>query len=1100
MASTFEDALAISSSNPWWYVAIEGIRKRFGTWQPAWNPADSGTNRYIDLLLADPPVLGSQEAHPLKGRCDIPEHQFVIHDYNSEITEMLAVSDTPKNKTLLTAGIDADDVVIPVSDYSDFPSSGDVFLGRETINYSTKITNSGSGTADVVTGTADSDPGGASDVRIYDAARTEGNDYWLGGEIVFTGGSNSGQVRRIMKFTYEAGSTWHDYEEQDNTMYLDPNNPLPNNVSAGDTYKLRMPPGKMYDAALASSSNYWSGAQVLITADTDHPENIGEVRYVKSWNDSTHVAEFYGQFPSPIGDGTGYSIKIYKFGGCTRGMYDSIATEHSVLDSHGEAIPIHVVDAPQFIKTRRAWIYTSIQGLDESESKVRIGIIDGYSLDGSGEAYRFECSGLLKALSGKILWKQKSGLISKKPLWGGAFYLRTNSSSIPELNVGWRPWPIMQSDVGGASESNFSVTEVYYESESEFNAPGNVKINEEIIRTESGSTEMIGFGRTGNRILHLGEHADFDEWVAGIIVKSSGEVTSDKLCMHARGLFADKIGMRPISSWAGGINDWPTADWGQPPVAPSVNALMQEHQIGDEIVEVIVCDDTPASDFPRYDEIRFDSPSGTIGSVGSTITGTRSQSTATLIDSDDVDDGIIRVIDADGEFYPEEQISDGGGWVGYITEIRIGNGEDLPARNNPINVFLQLICSTGNIGYNGRYDTLPFGWGMNPHFDVANIDMATIELLRDTIFKSARIDFCMHEPATLLDWMQKNVFRFFQIFPFETYDGRLSLSYLYTEPECQHIDDGTLREIDADDLDATVLPSWGSGPSPVTRVLVKYNRHPVNDDYYSDLEINFINGQTYYRDFGRTVEIKCASLYWPSGSSQKMGPNDPSMPDMVARLINPMWGRHSTHPCPVIGVRLDSLNYDINIGDIVKLTQSNMPNLRTGQRGFSNEYFQVIGVEHNLEGSGIDVTLWQVGVHDLKYGRKAPSAAVYSYQANVPSAGKSRINLYQNIYSRTGEYDRDWFEAGDYIMVMDADTYAPIAGATPEEVEVAQVGAGSNFYLQFDSLFTTAPSQGNIVEIARYDAVTSARKSREVFHADEDRVLGSADDTAFKYR
>ena len=85
-------------------------------------------------------------------------------------------------------------------------------------------------------------------------------------------------------------------------------------------------------------------------------------------------------------------------------------------------------------------------------------------------------------------------------------------------------------------------------------------------------------------------------------------------------------------------------------------------------------------------------------------------------------------------------------------------------------------------------------------------------------------------------------------------------------------------------------------------------------------------------------------------------------------------------------------------------------------------------------------------------------------------------------------------------MVMDADTYAPIAGATPEEVEVAQVGAGSNFYLQFDSLFTTAPSQGNIVEIARYDAVTSARKSREVFHADEDRVLGSADDTAFKYR
>jgi len=35
----------------YWWVEIEGLRKRYGTYLPSWNPADSGTNQHIEQLL-----------------------------------------------------------------------------------------------------------------------------------------------------------------------------------------------------------------------------------------------------------------------------------------------------------------------------------------------------------------------------------------------------------------------------------------------------------------------------------------------------------------------------------------------------------------------------------------------------------------------------------------------------------------------------------------------------------------------------------------------------------------------------------------------------------------------------------------------------------------------------------------------------------------------------------------------------------------------------------------------------------------------------------------------------------------------------------------
>jgi hypothetical protein len=1101
VALSYSDFLARNDRPEWWYIAIEGIRKRYGTRQPSWNPADTGTNRYVDLMLARPPRFGSQTADPLNGKCSIPTHSIALHDYDDEITELLAVSDTPAAKTFLTASIDSDAATIPVETTDDFDTEGDIYIDRETIHHTGKGSDTSSGTADVVTGTCDADPSGASDVRIYDAARTETNDYWTGGWIKFTGGLNNGQARRITRFVGSSSDQWWaNPDDQDDTMYIDPNNPLPNNVAAGDTYELHQAPHRLRDAVLTEPSRYWNGAQVLIVADANFPENIGEIRYVKYFRASTDTLEFYEPFPGPIGSGTQWSMRLKTFTGCTRGMYDSEAEEHSVLDAQGDPIPIDVVDRVPYMKTRRVRIYHSFVGLDETESVCRMGVLRNWKLDQSGEVYHFEISGLLEVLSGKILARQGRGRIVHKPLWGGSFHAYYQPPTRDSAD--WWPWPVMSDQE--EADSNYSVTEIFYEAETGFRWSGNVKIGEELIHYDGVGTEMSGvYGYTGRRLLILGDHVDFDKrhqhqdvWLP-THTAGGAQVNPAELCIDRRGLFAEKIGLRPVQAEVGNLAFYRNEVGNTIPSPPSINAMIQEHVIGDEILQAMVCDDSPNSDFPQFDELEVSGTAGTL-TVGETITGDLSGVEAEVIDVDRLtSDGVVVVVYRDGELYKGEGLTATDGWTADLDDYKLGNGEDLPARNNPFTVWLQLLCSTGDLGSNGPYDTLPAGWGLGVDEDLVDID--AIEALRDRYFKATRIEFCVHEPSTLLEWSTDNLWRYLQVWPFETHDGRVSLGYLYTEPECRAADDGSLRELDDDDLEAERLPSWNSGKPPVTKVVVELNRHPVKSDYFSTIEINFARSQKYYQDLGETVQISTGVLYLPMHLAKQINPLDPELPEFLSRLINPMWGRHSTHPAPVIGCRVDRANIDIDIGEVVKLTEPSMPNLRTGCRGFSGEYFQVVGVQDDIDGGCVRLTLWQVGVHDRKYGRRAPSAMVYSYAANTPVAGKSTITLYQSMFAAGDDYDRDWFAAGDEIMVMD-NSWTPIAGAVPEESTIESVGTGASHTLVLDQNLTNAPAQGDIVEIARYDNAASDHKSTFVFWADYNRLLGAGDDTAFKYR
>lgn len=1071
-----------------------------------------GTERTINQLLARPPRFGGQDVDPLNGEAQVPDHSFSLVDHDLAITELISVSDTPKNKTFITATVAVDQDFIPVDDVSGFADSGDLYLNRETIYFDGKALDAASGSADWLTGfAADADPTGASAIRVYDAALSAyASDYFKGAWIEFTSGANNGVSRRIERQTSTdplTGLPWADSDEQSYTLYIDPRNPFPNNVTVGDVYRLTQAPQRIYDAARTEAdAEAWQGAKVLITADATNPVNIGEIRFVKAFDPALDVLEFYEPLPAPADSGTQYTIAVKKFTGCQRGMYGSEAAEHSVIDPNGEPVPVDLVDKPPFMKTRRVTIYENRQGLDEDQAVARHGVIDDYILDASGVVYRFKVSGLLRLLSRKVLSVQAKGNIARKPLWGGGYrYVSVNHVFGGNAYV---PSPTME----GSEIAEFSVTEIFLDEiprgfhggKVELPAGGgNIKIGSEIIRYQSVS-QFFELFEGYLFVLILAEHVT---WDSKDIVWVTGDTAPDALALNARGLFVDKIGIKDVQAK-------PPADLENPireslytiPDVPACSAFMAEHSIGDEILQVIMCEDSARSDFPRFDEIIFTGSTGTLPDLPFTVTGAVSGHTATVTEVlEDIpthtgtDNGVLSVIEASGDFEAGEGLTSGA-WSADVDEHRIGDGVELPARNNPINVFLALLLSTGTRAANGKYDVLQSGFGIG--IDVDLIDVAGIEALRDAFFSSSRVDFVVSEPTPLKELFEDNLFKYLQIFPLENEAGKISLSYMFTEAEAGVLDDEVgLTEIAGDEIEARALPDWSSGQIPVTKVIIKYNRHPVDDEYFSKLEVNFPRARKYYGDLGRTIKLETAFLYLNHSTLAALSPDDPELPEMIARVINPMWGRHSNYPAPVIKLRAPYSQNTLSVGQVIKLTHPSMPNLRTSGRGFSDEYFQIMGIEPDPEGGMINLTLWQIGVHDLKYARKAPSAVVYAYTADGGGAGKARIDTYRTIYSKTGQMDLDHFKV-DNVVAFLTPTYDPEGALTaPETAEIESITAdGVDSYIILKTNLTDPPAQRHLIELWDYDNQLSVSKSTRTWLANEDRVIGTAEDTAFKYK
>lgn len=1056
------------------------------------------TYRTINQLLARPPKIGGQEADPLNGGCSIPSHGFSLLDDLGQITNLISVSDTPFNRTFLTAGIDAAVTDVPVEDLTGFPTKGDIFLDRETIYYGGTDTDSKTAQTAALALTGQTATGGDKHT-ISDTARSEADHYFEGAILTVTAGTNNGEVRTIK-------TSWYDSDVP--IGYLQWDSPMPAACDATTVYQITTPPNRIKCTTLTEAANYWKGAVVEITSGT----NSGLVVWVQSFDATDDILELITPLPTPCDATSQFNISLSKFTSCERGQYGSDAVAHDLVDENGALVQRPVSDKLPFLKTRRVYIYENRVGLDESEAIRAVGYIDDYQLNSDGTTYDFSCSGLLKILSKKLMSSPAKTQIARAPLWGGFFQaqskvaLETETIGGAHITRGTVTWYLGFALSDGRGEG-FSVNKIWIKAEDYLDFPrdgGNIKIDNEIIHYESRGYDTDRFLFELIPRLKLGDtdiELDVDESgeQTGTLVFVDGDITTIA-SLNNRGLFAEKVGADNIR------NDLFISEKSQnlltdnpgllTPDPPEVKAYLQEHSLGAEVIQVCVCENSIKSDFPRYDYIEYSSLSGGSFAVGDTVVGGTSAVEATVMQvTEDGTNGTLLVAFADPYWWGyavAETISVGG--VSATVDVY---EQEIRPRNNAIDVILQLIMSSGTVGQNGAYDTLPSGFGIDLSSDL--VDVALIETLRDKYFANVTIDFVLHEEMSALEWLQQHIFKPLQVFPFETYAGKIGLAALMTDAEARVENEGsTYTEFDGDHIEANQLPDWTSGKPPIAKAVIKYNKHPVEDEYLSSLEMIFGNSKEWYKDLGRNIKTEIGVFYYSDTDIRSLSHRNAKLPALMRRMTSVLWDRQAQYPCPVVTCVTPYHDIANNVGDGVVLTHPSLPNLRTGLIGLESEYYQILGRHPDPAQGIIRWLLWQIGVHDSKFARRAPSGYITAYAADTPSAGKSRITLRENHFASEGNQDVESFIAGMEVACM-TNTYGiPGGGGSPENATIESVDIPNN-QIVLDQNLTNTPSAGYFLEYALFDDCTTGQQEGRVFLADVNRLLGASDDSAFKY-
>jgi len=1108
MTTTFAIANARRANLVYYWVEIEGLRYRYGSIKAgadavfdAWNPADSGNNRHIRPWLNGYPAVGGQTADPLNGECSIPSHSFSLFDKDDTITAMVAVSDTPFNKTFLTASIEDDDVVIPVEATDGFAATGYFYLDRETIIYSGKGSDSDTDTcatyertglvADAGTIYHIMDAALAEDNIGQVAGGAEGRSYWAGAYVVVTAGTNNGETRRVRNSYYDVDNSY-------GVLILD--SPMPAANDATTTYSITPAPTRIKTTTLAGADDTWKGAVLTVTAGT----NIGQTRWVYEWDLSEDLLTLVSPFPEPCDSTSQFAIVLATFTGCTRGAFRSVAKSHYLIDENKALIKRPVVDKVPFLKTRRVWIYENRVGCAEAQALCTGGFINDHVLSHNLTCYTFSCSGVLSRLSGKLLADPAVTRIRGRRLWGGYFEIRhgvnyetraIGASFYIDGNSGFH----VGMKMSDGSLAGFTVDCIAVENIHDFPLNGgHVKVDEELIyynhkkhHQDTDDLDLMNLLVLGEMGIDAASNDVRDYW--HYENRTFPEEDMSALAgFGQRGLFSELIGTPNLkNNWtiAEGTKGYIEHNGGHVPAFhPEVSGLTTEHDVGAEVKQAIACYDSSRSEFVRYDRITYENISGAGFNVGDTITGGTSGNTAVVMY--DVVDSYMYVAFMDDEkdaFVAGEVISGSGQTADVLTYTK-----EIRPRNNAIDAFLQLLLSTGTVGANGMYDTMPTGLGLG--LDESYVDVSGIETLRDKYFAGTQIHFVIHEPTEAQEFFQEAIFKPLQIFPFENTAGQISLGYLMTYNEAD-VQNGVsaLESLGSGDP-ATPLPDWTSGKPPVGKLTIKYNRHPCKDEYLGEIDVIFGNVRDWYEDLGRNITLEMPTLYSPDRNIRRARHRDPRLPMLLRRMLGIVWDRYAQHPCPVISYKGDYSTVTLNIGDPVLFTQANMPNMRTSLRGLTDEYFQILGKTQNPEAGTVEFILWQIGVHDAKFGRRCPSCMVASYTADNPIAGKSRIVTYSSVFSPPGTNDAASFNDGDIVMFLD-DVYDKLS--TPIETYEVDSVSGNTIYLT--SNVTTPPAAGYFLEFADYDSVQTSQKSARVFMADSKRVLGAGNVSGYKY-
>ncbi len=372
---------------------------------------------------------------------------------------------------------------------------------------------------------------------------------------------------------------------------------------------------------------------------------------------------------------------------------------------------------------------------------------------------------------------------------------------------------------------------------------------------------------------------------------------------------------------------------------------------------------------------------------------------------------------------------------------------------NPITILLRILTSTGD-GTNGTYDVYAVENGLG--IDESYLNVSEIEQVRDRWFPSdsVRMKFIIDKREKAKDWLEREIFKIMNIYPVIDGDGKFNIKP-FKPPIPVY---AAVQSFTEDNIIG--LPKW---------------------DANLDALINEIE---FHYDYGEG-DFDTEEFYINSDSVNNRGPGKKPLTfktkglhsdllrtgDVIERRKNKVWNRFAVPPIKV-SVSCFYDRYLSEIGDVVPLTHSKIPDIVAGTRGLTSNRMEIISKQVDWKKGQVNYELLDTGFAKDQYSVISPTMTI---------TGKTNSTRFSVSTSDAIKY-KDFSDP--VCMVCRSNMTIVSSNITIESISTTGDIRCSDIGL--------TPSTGWKVQFANYDHCTDEQKLYG-FLSDSSNKLGTDD-------
>ena len=419
------------------------------------------------------------------------------------------------------------------------------------------------------------------------------------------------------------------------------------------------------------------------------------------------------------------------------------------------------------------------------------------------------------------------------------------------------------------------------------------------------------------------------------------------------------------------------------------------------------------------------------------------------------------------------------------SEVKYTLSDDVfTAGTDPISIVLQILLSGGD---GGTYDTLIDAWGLG--LPESAVDITGMEDLRDTSpVKDMPCRFVINEEVDAKDWLEKNILRPARLFFVETWDGKISLSRLWSKFEAEQLG----ADLAVDESILLDTPKFNLGKQPLGKFKIKCNYYAPEDHFYGTINVIMGDRGDIYRGGEKNYELEAKALVEQNIGADTTKTYDSralgALHPQIRAYMQMMWDRFALTPMPIIEVEIPySYLAGLQVGSIITVTSTITPNVKASQRGLTGEYFQVVEVHPLPMRSSMRLVAWMIDIHDKPYRKLAPSCKVKYYHFATKI-----LEVYPHEFSSASNPKTDaelvWDGKPGYVKFVDSNYIELTSGET---IDISVITSTA---VTLKTHPASYPTDGDYMEIATYCTGNATAQAVFSYLADSNDKLGTSDD------